>query len=46
MSTLTAVFTLKLNHKVLARRVAVGKFDGIHPCLVAATNGNKVLWDP
>ena len=36
------VFTLKLNHKILPRLVTVGKYDGEHPCLTAATNGNKV----
>ena len=36
------VFTLKLNQKILPRLVTVGKYDGIHPSLTAATNGNKV----
>lgn len=36
------VFTLKLNHKILPRLVTIGKYDGEHPCLTAATNGNKV----
>uniref|UniRef100_A0A1A8CM88 BBSome complex member BBS2 n=1 Tax=Nothobranchius kadleci TaxID=1051664 RepID=A0A1A8CM88_NOTKA len=37
------VFTLKLNHKINPRMVAVGKFDGVHPCLTAATQAGKVF---
>ncbi|XP_070381810.1 BBSome complex member BBS2-like isoform X5 [Dermacentor albipictus] len=36
-------FTFHLNHKVLARRVTVGKYDGLHPCITAATASDKVL---
>ncbi|KAH7970359.1 hypothetical protein HPB49_004419 [Dermacentor silvarum] len=36
-------FTFQLNHKVLARRVTVGKYDGLHPCITAATASDKVL---
>lgn len=36
------IFTLKLNHKINPRMVAVGKFDGVHPCLTAATQAGKV----
>ncbi|XP_033013159.1 Bardet-Biedl syndrome 2 protein isoform X1 [Lacerta agilis] len=40
---LVPVFTLKLNHKILPRMVAVGKYDGTHPCLTAATQAGKVF---
>lgn len=36
------IFTLKLNHKINPRMVAVGTFDGVHPCLTAATQAGKV----
>lgn len=39
---LVPVFTLKLNHKILPRMVALGKYDAIHPCLTAATQAGKV----
>ena len=41
---LRTVFALTLSHKVLSGKVAVGKFDGKHPCLVAATVSDKVVW--
>ena len=37
------VFTLNLNHKLLPGRISIGEFDGEHPCLVAATTGERVL---
>ncbi|CAL8292923.1 unnamed protein product [Boreogadus saida] len=40
---LVPIFTLKLNHKINPRMVTVGKFDGIHPCLTAATQAGKVF---
>nr|XP_033796514.1 Bardet-Biedl syndrome 2 protein isoform X2 [Geotrypetes seraphini] len=40
---LIPVFTLKLNHKINPRMVAVGKYDGVHPCLTAATQVGKVF---
>lgn len=40
---LIPVFSMKLSHKVFPRMVAVGKFDGKHPSLSAATIANKVL---
>ncbi|XP_077499227.1 BBSome complex member BBS2-like [Amblyomma americanum] len=40
---LVPLFTFHLNHKILPRRVAVGKYDGLHPCLTAATASDKVL---
>eukprot|EP00062_Callorhinchus_milii_P018877 gi/632972814/ref/XP_007902846.1/ PREDICTED: Bardet-Biedl syndrome 2 protein [Callorhinchus milii] len=40
---LVPVFTLKLNHKIIPRMVTVGKYDGIHPCLTAATQAGKVF---
>lgn len=39
---LVPIFTLKLNHKVNPRMVTVGTFDGVHPCLTAATQAGKV----
>ncbi|XP_069496392.1 BBSome complex member BBS2 [Ambystoma mexicanum] len=40
---LVPVFTLKLNHKINPRMVTVGKYDGVHPCLTAATQAGKVF---
>ncbi|XP_015276879.1 PREDICTED: Bardet-Biedl syndrome 2 protein isoform X1 [Gekko japonicus] len=40
---LVPVFTLKLNHKILPRMVALGRYDGTHPCLTAATQAGKVF---
>uniref|UniRef100_A0A8C9X934 BBSome complex member BBS2 n=1 Tax=Sander lucioperca TaxID=283035 RepID=A0A8C9X934_SANLU len=40
---LVPIFTLKLNHKINPRMVTVGKFDGVHPCLTAATQAGKVF---
>nr|XP_044998018.1 Bardet-Biedl syndrome 2 protein isoform X2 [Jaculus jaculus] len=40
---LLPVFTLKLRHKISPRMVAVGRYDGIHPCLAAATQTGKVF---
>ncbi|XP_020661772.3 BBSome complex member BBS2 [Pogona vitticeps] len=40
---LVPVFTLKLSHKILPRMVALGKYDGTHPCLTAATQAGKVF---
>ncbi|XP_074769683.1 BBSome complex member BBS2 isoform X2 [Athene noctua] len=40
---LVPVFTLKLNHKILPRMVALGRYDGTHPCLAAATQAGKVF---
>lgn len=42
---LVPIFTLKLNHKINPRMVTVGKFDGVHPCLTAATQAGKVRAD-
>lgn len=39
---LKTVFTVKLDEKILPRLVAIGKFDQIHPCIVAATTTDKV----
>ena len=39
---LVPIFTLKLNQKIFPRLVTIGKYDGRHPCLTAATNGGKV----
>ena len=40
---LVPIFTLKLNQKIFPRLVTIGKYDGKHPCLTAATNGSKVV---
>uniref|UniRef100_A0A8D3DDY3 Bardet-Biedl syndrome 2 protein homolog n=1 Tax=Scophthalmus maximus TaxID=52904 RepID=A0A8D3DDY3_SCOMX len=40
---LVPIFTLKLNHKINPRMVTIGKFDGVHPCLTAATQAGKVF---
>ncbi|XP_063294308.1 Bardet-Biedl syndrome 2 protein isoform X1 [Pelobates fuscus] len=40
---LVPIFTLKLNHKINPRMVSVGKYDGIHPCLTAATQAGKIF---
>ncbi|XP_032086553.1 Bardet-Biedl syndrome 2 protein isoform X2 [Thamnophis elegans] len=40
---LVPVFSLKLNHKILPRGVALGRYDGTHPCLTAATQAGKVF---
>ncbi|ETE64406.1 Bardet-Biedl syndrome 2 protein-like protein, partial [Ophiophagus hannah] len=40
---LVPVFSLKLNHKILPRCVALGRYDGTHPCLTAATQAGKVF---
>uniref|UniRef100_A0A8C2B4A3 BBSome complex member BBS2 n=1 Tax=Cyprinus carpio TaxID=7962 RepID=A0A8C2B4A3_CYPCA len=40
---LVPIFTLKLNHKINPRMVAIGKYDRIHPCLTAATQAGKVF---
>lgn len=39
---LVPIFTFKLNHKINPRMVTIGKFDGVHPCLTAATQAGKV----
>ncbi|XP_063169031.1 Bardet-Biedl syndrome 2 protein isoform X2 [Candoia aspera] len=40
---LVPVFSLKLSHKILPRGVALGRYDGTHPCLTAATHAGKVF---
>ena len=39
---LVPVFSMKLSHKIHARMVSIGKYDGKHPCLTAATTASKV----
>ena len=39
---LVPVFSMKLNHKIHSRMVSIGKYDGKHPCLTAATTASKV----
>jgi Bardet-Biedl syndrome 2 protein len=44
---LKAVFSIHLEEKIQPGKVAIGKFDGRHPCIVAATLTDKiVLHDP
>jgi len=40
---LVPIFSMKLNQKIFPRMVAVGKYDGKHPCLTAATTASKVF---
>ena len=40
---LKSVFTANLNEKISPGKAAIGKFDGIHPCIVAATGSDKLL---
>ncbi|KAF2366333.1 Ciliary BBSome complex subunit 2 C-terminal domain [Trinorchestia longiramus] len=40
---LVPAFTVNLNQKLLAGRVTIGRYDGIHPCLTASTTRDKVL---
>ncbi|KAK3767058.1 hypothetical protein RRG08_054106 [Elysia crispata] len=40
---LVPIFTLKLNHKVNPRTVAIGHYDGMHPALTCGTAAGKVL---
>jgi Bardet-Biedl syndrome 2 protein len=40
---LVPIFSLKLNNKIFARTVSIGYYDGIHPCLTAATLAGKVF---
>ncbi|RUS70724.1 hypothetical protein EGW08_021515 [Elysia chlorotica] len=39
---LVPIFTLKLNHKVNPRTVAIGHYDGTHPALTCGTAAGKV----
>ena len=36
------IFTLNLNQKLLPGRVTIGKYDGTHSCLTAATTADMV----
>nr|XP_018903304.1 PREDICTED: Bardet-Biedl syndrome 2 protein homolog [Bemisia tabaci] len=38
-----AVFTLQLNYDILPGLVTIGKYDGSHYCITAATVGDKVI---
>ena len=38
----TPAFTLQLKHKISPGSVAIGKYDGTHPCLTCATTAAKV----
>jgi hypothetical protein len=47
MSTLVPTFEFKLGSSISPGMVCVGKFDGVYPCLAAASpNGNVLLHDP
>ena len=39
---LVPIFTLKLSQKIHSRTATIGKYDGRHPCLTAATTAGKV----
>jgi Bardet-Biedl syndrome 2 protein len=39
------IFTFNLNHRLLPGRVTIGKYDGTHSCLTAATTADKVQDD-
>lgn len=36
------VFSFNLNHKTTPGIVTIGKYDGTHACLTAATSADKV----
>jgi len=36
------IFTFSLNQKILPGRITIGKYDGTHTCLTAATTADKV----
>ncbi|XP_054718944.1 Bardet-Biedl syndrome 2 protein homolog [Uloborus diversus] len=40
---LAPVFTLNLSQKILPHRVTIGKYDGVHPCITAATASDKIF---
>lgn len=37
------LYTLQLKQKILSGRVTIGKYDGSHSCITAATTGDKVF---
>ena len=39
---LVPIFSIKLNNKILARTVAIGRYDSVHPCISGATLAGKV----
>lgn len=38
------VFTLELNYKIIPGLVTIGKYDGTHSCITAATSTDKVIF--
>lgn len=44
ITMLRTVFSFRLSNQIISGKVAIGKFDGITPCLVAATVAEKVIW--
>lgn len=36
------LFTINLNHRIIAGKIAYGKFDGQHYCMVAVISEDKV----
>lgn len=36
------VFNLELNYQIIPSLVTIGKYDGTHPCMTAATVTDKV----
>lgn len=41
-STIKPVFSFNLNQKTSESKVTIGKYDGTHACLTAATSADKV----
>ena len=39
---LQVIFNFNLNQQILPEKVVIGKFDGIHPCFIAATSNDRV----
>ncbi|BES93022.1 Bardet-Biedl syndrome 2 protein homolog [Nesidiocoris tenuis] len=37
------LYTIFLKHRILPGRVTIGKYDGSHSCITAATSGDRVL---
>lgn len=38
-----SLFTINLNQRIIAGKVSVGKFDGLHYCMVGAIGEDKVF---
>lgn len=40
--TIRPVFNLEISHQIVPGLVVIGKYDGTHPCMTAATVTDKV----